>query len=61
MQAECITGFSIQINFKISGGKLAEESMGRPPLRNTGEGTEVESVVSIDRRQKMSYPAERTG
>ena len=29
--------------------------------RNTGEGREVESVVSKDRRQKMRYLAERTG
>ena len=35
--------------------------MGRPPLRNTGEGTEVESVVSKGRRQKVRYLAERTG
>ena len=31
--------------------------MGRPPLRTTGEGTEVESVV----RQKGRYLAERSG
>ena len=42
-------------------GKPADERMGRHPLRNTGEGTEVESVVGKDRRQKVRYLAERTG
>ena len=41
--------------------KPADECMGKPPLRNTGEGTAVESVVSKDRRQKVRYLAERTG
>ena len=41
--------------------KPADERMGKPPLRNTGEGTAVESVVSKDRRQKVRYLAERTG
>ena len=41
--------------------KPAHERMGEPPLRNTGEGTAVESVVSKDRRQKVRYLAERTG
>ena len=31
----------------------AVERMGRPPHRNTGECTEVESVVSKDNRQKL--------
>ena len=35
--------------------------MGRPPLRTPGEGTEVESGVCKDRRQKVCYLAERTG
>ena len=35
--------------------------MGRPPLRNTGKGTEVELVVSNDRRQTVRYLAEITG
>ena len=39
----------------------AAERMGRPPLRNTGEGTEVESVVSNERRQMVRYLAEITG
>ena len=34
--------------------------MGRPPLRNTGKGTEVELVVSNDRRQTVRYLAEIT-
>ena len=38
-------------------GKHADERMVRPPLINTGEGTEVESVVSKDRRQKVCYLA----
>ena len=42
-------------------GKPADERMGRPPHRNTGEGTEVESVVSKDRRQTVRYLAERKG
>ena len=42
-------------------GKPADEGMGRPPLRNTGKGTEVESVVSKDRRRKVRYLAEMTG
>ena len=33
--------------------KPADERVGRPLLRNTGEGTDVESVVSKDRRQKV--------
>ena len=39
----------------------AAERMGRPPLRNTGKGTEVELVVSNDRRQTVRYLAEITG
>ena len=35
--------------------------MGRPPLRNTGKGTEVELVFSNDRRQTVRYPAEIIG
>ena len=35
-------------------GKSADERMEIPPLRNTGEGTEVESVVSNDRRQRCA-------
>ena len=35
--------------------------MGGPPLRNTGKGTEVELVVSNDRRQMVRYLAEITG
>ena len=54
---ECITGFSIQITFKISRG----DSMGIPPLGNTGKGTEVELVVSNDKRQTVRYLAEITG
>ena len=42
-------------------GTAAAEPMGRPPLRNTGKGTAVKSVVSKDRRQKLPYLAERTG
>ena len=42
-------------------GKPADESMRRPPLRNTGKGMEVESVISRVRRQKVRYLAERTG
>ena len=42
-------------------GKPADERMGKPPLRNTGEGTEGESVVSKGRRQNVLYLAERTG
>ena len=42
-------------------GKPADERMGKPPLRNTGKGTAVESVVSKDRRQKVRYLAERSG
>ena len=38
--------------------KPADKRMGKPPLRNTGEGT---AVVSKDRRQKVRYLAERTG
>ena len=41
--------------------KSADGCMGKPPLRNTGKGTAVESVVSKDRRQKVRYLAERTG
>ena len=35
-------------------GKSADERMEIQPLRNTGEGTEVESVVSNDRRQRCA-------
>ena len=35
-------------------GKHADERVGMPLLRNTGEGTEVESVVSKDRRQRCA-------
>ena len=35
-------------------GKHADERVGRPLLRNTGEGTEVKSVVSKDRRQRCA-------
>ena len=42
-------------------GKPAAERMGRPPLRNTGKGTEVESVISNVRRQTVRYIAEITG
>ena len=35
-------------------GKSADERMEIPPLRNTGEGMEVESVVSNDRRQRCA-------
>ena len=42
-------------------GKPADELMERPPLRNTGEGTEVESGVSKYRRQKVRYLAEKSG
>ena len=42
-------------------GKAAAERMNRPPLRNTDKGTEVESVVSKDRRQKVRYLAEIIG
>ena len=42
-------------------GKPANQGMGRLPLRNAGDATEVESVVSQDRRQKVRYLAERTG
>ena len=41
--------------------KPADERMGKPPLRNTGKGTAVKSVVSKDRRQNVPYLAERTG
>ena len=41
--------------------KHADERMGKPPLKNTREGTTVESVVSKNRRQKVHYLAERTG
>ena len=41
-------------------GTAAAELMGRPPLRNTGKGTEVELVVSNDRRQMVRYLAEIT-
>ena len=36
-------------------GNPADERMGRPPLRNTGKGMEVESVVNKVRRQKVRY------
>ena len=42
-------------------GKPAYERMGRPPLRNTGKGTEVELVVSNDRGQTVRNLAEITG
>ena len=42
-------------------GKPAGERMGRPALRNTGKGTEVESVVSNDRTQTVCYLAKITG
>ena len=42
-------------------GTAAAERMGRPPLRNTDKGTEVELVVSNDRRQTVRYLAEITG
>ena len=42
-------------------GKAAAEGMGRPPLRNTGKGTEVELVVCNDRRQTVRYLAEMIG
>ena len=42
-------------------GKSADERMGRLPLRNTGEGTEFDSVASKDRRQKVRYLAGRSG
>ena len=45
----------------VGGGGPAAERMVRPPLRNTGEGTEVESVVSKYIRQKVRYLAEMTG
>ena len=35
-------------------GKPADERMGGSPLRNTGEGTEVLSVLSKDRRQRCA-------
>ena len=35
--------------------------MGRPPLKNTGDGTEFESVFSKNRRQKVCYQAEMSG
>ena len=42
-------------------GTAAAGHMGRPSLRNTGKGTEVELVVSKDRRQTVRYIAENTG
>ena len=38
----------------MGGGEHADERVARPLLRNTGEGTEVESVVSKDRRQRCA-------
>ena len=35
--------------------------MGRPPLKNTGEGTKFESVFSKNRRQKVRHLAEMSG
>ena len=35
-------------------GKHADERVGIPLLRNTGEDTEVESVVNKDRRQRCA-------
>ena len=61
---ECFTGFSIQIIFETlrsGGGGAVAKRMERPPLRNTGEGTKVESVGSKGRRQKVRYLAKRTG
>ena len=63
LQDECQLNVSQALVYKlILQGKPADERMGRPPLRNTrNKGTEVKSVVSKDRRQKVRYLAERTG
>ena len=39
---ECITGFSLQINFEISRGKPAVKRIGRPLLTNACYVTKVE-------------------
>ena len=55
-------GFKIQISFEISQGKkAAAELMGRPPLRNTGNVTKVESAISNDRRHTVCDLAEIAG
>ena len=59
---ECITAALVyKLLSRFCEGKAAAKRIGRPPLWNTGKSTEVESVISKNRRQTMLYLAEITG